>query len=127
MISVTAAVLRDGDLILIAKRGSGKHLEGYWEFPGGKIEEGETPSVCLERELNEEFGIGVQVGSYITSNVHDYGDKKVNLMAYEVLHLSGEFQLIDHDEIRWVSKSELMSVKLAPADVTIAKTLISRF
>ncbi|MDC1533675.1 NUDIX domain-containing protein [Polaribacter sp.] len=61
MIEVTAAIIEEGDKFLIARRAKGKHLSGFWEFPGGKIEEGETAEACLHRELNEEFQINVLI------------------------------------------------------------------
>jgi len=64
MIEVTAAIIEDGDKFLIARRAKGKNLAGYWEFPGGKIEAGETAEACLSRELNEEFQINVSVNNF---------------------------------------------------------------
>ena len=105
--------------VLAARRAPGKHLEGYWEFPGGKLEANETPEACLERELTEEFGICSRVGAYIGESVYDYGQKVVRLMAYEVEHISGDFELIDHDELRWLEIDQLRDVRWAPADVPL--------
>ena len=82
IIDVTAAVIVKDGKVLAARRAPGKHLEGYWEFPGGKLEGNETPERCLERELTEEFSIRSRVGAYIGESVYDYGEKVVRLLGY---------------------------------------------
>ena len=123
MIDVVAAILLNKGLFLSAKRSEGKHLAGHWEFPGGKIEPGETPEQCLMRELKEEFTIESEIGEFVAESIFDYGDKRIRLLAYKVKHLSGEFQLIDHDEIRWLPIEGLDSLKWAPADLPIIEAL----
>lgn len=120
---VTAAIIRKGSKILIAKRAPNKHLSGYWEFPGGKIEECETPQECLRRELREELGIIVNVGSFFMENEHHYGDKIIQLKAYECEHISGNIILNDHDQIEWVDTSEFVNFEFAPADIPFIKAL----
>ncbi|WP_370362893.1 (deoxy)nucleoside triphosphate pyrophosphohydrolase [Mucilaginibacter flavidus] len=97
MILVTAAIIRKEQHILIARRAQGRHLEGFWEFPGGKIEPGETPEACLKREVYEELGIQIMVDSFIMENQHDYPDKRISLQAYYCSFLSGTIRLLDHD------------------------------
>ena len=120
---VTAAIILKGSEILIARRAPNKHLAGFWEFPGGKIEEGETPQECLKRELQEELGIVVNVGAFFMQNEHHYGDKIIVLKAYECEHISGNIVLSDHDQVKWVEKSEFANFKFAPADIPFLKAL----
>ena len=122
--AVTAAVIENDGVVLAARR-SGGHLDGYWEFPGGKIEAGESPEACLARELQEEFGITVDVGHFIAENVHDYGEKVIHLMAYSVKHLSGEFRMSDHDQILWLPRDRLQSLKWAPADIPLVEAVVA--
>lgn len=111
--------------MLAARRKAGKHLAGLWEFPGGKIEVDETPEQCLSRELLEEFGITCRIGPYLGESIYDYGDKIVRLVAYEARHLAGDFQLNDHDALKWLAPTELHSVDWAPADVPLLRLAAS--
>jgi 8-oxo-dGTP diphosphatase len=118
-IIVTAAIMVKANKVFAARRNSGSHMAGFWEFPGGKIEAGETPEQCLERELFEEFGIATKVGDYFGDSFYDYGTKTIHLLAYQVTHISGEFELIAHDQLRWLALDELDEVKWAPADIPL--------
>lgn len=100
-----------------------KSLGGYWEFPGGKIEVGETEEESLYRELQEELGIRVEIERYFMSVVHDYDAFTIELIAYICRSGQSVCVLTDHDEYQWVDKSELLNWKLAPADVPIANEL----
>lgn len=122
-IDVACGLIFDGRFILVARRTEGKHLAGHWEFPGGKVEQGETAEQCLKRELKEEFTINTEVGEFVAQSIFDYADKRIRLLAYKVKPLSGEFQLIDHDEIRWLPIEELDSLKWSPADIPIIAAL----
>ena len=123
MISVTAAIIKKNGLILVARRKSGSHLAGYWEFPGGKIEANETNEQCLARELWEEFGIRCVVGDFFAESIYDYDTKVIRLLSYRVRHLSGTFQCREHDQIEWLPVKELASLKWAPADLPIVEKL----
>lgn len=124
MIEVTAAIIAREERVLVARRNSG-HLKGKWEFPGGKIEPGETPEQCLERELFEEFTVKTEIAEFFAENTHKYEDKTVRLIAYRVRHISGEFIVSAHDSIKWVTLSQLHEIDFAPADIPIAKMLIA--
>lgn len=123
MIDVTAAILKKDNKYLIAKRIKGGSLEGRWEFPGGKIESGETPEECLKRELLEEFGIESVIRGFLTQNVYDYGDRKIRLLGYYAEYVSGDFVLSAHDEIKWVDIQDLDSYDFAPADIPLIQKL----
>ena len=120
IVRVTAAILEKDGRILIAKRKAGDDLfAGLWEFPGGKIEEGESPEECMARELKEELDIEVEVGMLIKSNKHKYPNGIFELLAYKVKHISGKIILNDHDEIKWVTIDEMSNYKFPPADIPI--------
>tara|TARA_R110002073_G_scaffold275705_2_gene439487 strand:- start:87 stop:473 length:387 start_codon:yes stop_codon:yes gene_type:complete len=123
MIEVTAAVMRRGDEIFIARRAAGRHLEHLWEFPGGKLEHGEDPRTGLQREMREEFGIEVAVGEFFCESIFDYGEKVVRLLAYEVEHMSGEIAPTDHDCVLWVTVVQLSNFDWAPADLPFVEQL----
>lgn len=107
---VTTAIIKKDGHILIGKRKRGKWHAGNWEFPGGTLEEGETPEQCLKRELQEEFGITADVGDLICASEHSYTpDWTIKLLAYRATVVSGIFNLNDHDEVQWVKLTDLHS------------------
>lgn len=118
MIQVAAAIIENEQgLLLIARRRPEKTQGGLWEFPGGKLEEGESPEECLRRELMEEMGIEIAVQEYFGMNDHRYEAIHIQLIAYEAKLVAGEIRLIDHDEYRWVRKEMLADYSFAPADI----------
>jgi 8-oxo-dGTP diphosphatase len=124
IVRVTAAILEKNGKILIGKRKPEDELfGGLWEFPGGKIEESETPKECMARELKEELEIEVEVGELIISNKHKYPHGIFELLAYRVGHVSGDFVLNNHDEIKWVTVDEMSNFEFPPADAPIIKYL----
>jgi 8-oxo-dGTP diphosphatase len=119
MIEVTAAILEEGNKIMIARRGQGKHLAGFWGLPGGKIEQDETPENCLIRELKEEFEICVTIGKYIGESVFEYPEKTIRLRAFTCEIINGKMKLNDHDKIEWIKLEEIANYNLAPADIPL--------
>lgn len=98
-------------------------MEGLWEFPGGKLEPGETAQACIVRELAEELGLYSEAGEVIARNLHTYPGGAIELLGIRV-HLHSEtFVLSVHDEARWVDADELVALTLAPADVPIARAV----
>ena len=123
IVKVTAAILEKDGRIIIAQRKSCDYLSGKWEFPGGKIEHGETPEQCLARELKEEFGIDVFIGDYLGSNLHHYDHISIELMAYRASWVGGTISMSDHKAYRWVTVDELSDYEFAPADIPFVDML----
>ena len=124
MITVVAALIQKDGKYLIAKRSTGSNdVLGKWEFPGGKVEPGETEMQAIEREIREEFEMTIKAVKYICDNIYDYPTKTIDLRLYECEYISGEFHLHDHFEYRWVNKNELLDYDLAPADIPLANNI----
>jgi 8-oxo-dGTP diphosphatase len=116
-IRVVGAVIRRDGLILCAQRGFVGSLPGMWEFPGGKIEPGESPRAALQREVAEELGCHVTVYSQVASTAYEYDFGVVTLTTFYCELVDGTPMLSEHEEVRWLKPSELMSLDWAPADL----------
>ncbi len=123
MRTVTAAIIRKGTRVLLTRRSPGERHEGYWEFPGGKLETGETLEECLEREILEELGVESVVGDVITTSDFTYEYGSIRLIALKTTIGSEMFSPTSHDLISWVELTDLPKYKLLPADVPIAQYL----
>lgn len=124
MIEVAAAIIENAEgKLLIARRRAGKSQAGMWEFPGGKIEPGESAEACLRRELREEMQIEVDPYAYYGVNDHHYGSTHIRLIAYRARYVSGEIVLTDHDAYNWAAVEELQQYTFAPADISFVKSL----
>ena len=122
-VDVVAAVIYDGDKILITKR-SGGEFDGMWEFPGGKIESGETHREALERELMEELSIGASMEQYLMTLTHQYETFHLTMHLYWTKIVSGTLTLNEHSDFKWISKEELDGVNWVPADVVVVERII---
>ena len=124
MIQVAAAIIENEQgQVLIARKKPGKPQAGLWEFPGGKLEPEESPIDCLKRELREEMQITIEPYAWFGTNDHHYGEKHIQLIAYKARFIDGIIQLVDHDEVRWVKRHELVEYIFAPADVKFVEVL----
>ncbi len=122
-IEVSAALIfREGKL-LITQRHAKSHLGGLWEFPGGKREAAETFEQCLVREIREELGIEISVGSLFEEISHDYPEKSVHLKFFICKIISGEPQPLDCADVKWIVKSELANFEFPAADAQLLKKL----
>lgn len=123
MRTVTAAVWEEDGKVFIARRKSGKNLAGKWEFPGGKIEPGETPEEALTREIMEELSMKIEVGELLCRVFFKEGSIDLELLAYRVRRVSGDPVLSEHDLMRWVAPGELEAFDLAESDRKVVERL----
>ena len=129
MMHVVAGVLVDGaGRILIAQRPPGKHLAGYWEFPGGKLEPGESAVEALVRELDEELGIAVDPASFeaLIQVPWNYGERDMLLEALVVNAWTGDPQALDASAIEWVDPHRVDADLLSPADRSVLTAVLCR-
>lgn len=120
---VTAAILRMDGKILICQRDDKGSCPLLWEFPGGKLEEGETLEECLVRECMEEQGVMIEVGEVFAESRYSYGDKEMHFTFFVCQIIEGKLQRKVHQDIRWVRAEELVRYEFCPADVEVAERL----
>ncbi|MCD7819950.1 MAG: (deoxy)nucleoside triphosphate pyrophosphohydrolase [Lachnospiraceae bacterium] len=122
-IKVVAAVIRHEDKIFATQRGYGEFKDG-WEFPGGKIEQGETPQEALVREIQEELGTIIKVGEQIASIEYDYPAFHLSMDCFWAEIVSGDLVLREHEAAEWLTKDELYSVEWLPADMELIGKIV---
>lgn len=121
-IEVAAAIIKNQDKIFATQRGYGDY-KGFWEFPGGKIEEGETPPQALIREIREELDSIIDVGELIQLVEYDYPQFHLTMYCYFCTVIKGDLVLKEHDAARWLTRDTLDSVEWLPADVVLIEGL----
>lgn len=120
---VVAAIIWQGDAFLICQRPAHKARGLLWEFVGGKVEPGETREQALVRECREELGVTITVGDLFADVLHEYPDLTVHLTFYEATLADGQPQMLEHNDIRWITPRELSHYMFCPADGEIVKKI----
>ncbi len=123
-IPVVTAMIRKGPYVLVGQRPEGHTLAGQWEFPGGKIEIGESPEQALARELQEELGIEAEIGQVKMACTHSYPDVGIFLVFFEVQYWKGEPKPVHHSELRWVLPEELKNINIPEANRKLLPTIL---
>lgn len=122
-IDVAAALIFRGSKLLITQRRPDDHLPNLWEFPGGKLEQGETFEICLVREIHEELGIEIEVRELVEDLTHSYPEKTVRLRFFSCRLVSGEPQAIHCQAFAWICREELSRYAFPAADVQLIDRL----
>ena len=122
---VVAALIRKDSKVLLTQRWPGRHLGLTWEFPGGKVEEGETDREALERELREELGVNAEIGSCCFETRHGYGAREVHLLIFRCKLLGGTPRALDVKAMEWADVETLTDRKFPPADLLFVQELIA--
>ena len=122
VLEIVCGAIRKGDTYFIAKRGKGID-EGFWEFPGGKIEANETREQALVRELKEELAVDVKVENFLCTINYDYPNFHLTMHCFYCSIVKGELTLLEHQSAKWLKVNELDSVKWLPADIEVIEIL----
>ena len=126
-LEVVAGLITDASgRVLVGQRRAGTHMEGYWEFPGGKRRPGESPRGTLERELREELGIAVRGAEFMAELTHRYPDRCVRLEFWRVDRFDGEPNAREGQALKWVAPGNLPALPLLPADLPLVEALLGR-
>lgn len=122
-IKVVAAIICDGDRVFATQRGYGDFKDG-WEFPGGKIEDGESPEDAIVREIREELGADIRVNGFLTTVEHDYPQFHLSMDCFWAELVEGsEMTLLEHEAAKWLSYENLDSVDWLPADIKVVTAI----
>ena len=121
-VEVVAAIIVRGDTVLATQRGYGE-FEGWWEFPGGKVDAGETPEEALVREIHEEMNAAIVVERYLCTAEHDYETFHLSMRCYICSLVDDKFELLEHHAAKWLNAAHLDEVKWLPADIQVIEAI----
>jgi len=124
IVNVVCAIISLNDKILVVQRSKGMNLPLKWEFPGGKIEAGESESECIKREIKEELNIEIELVSRLTPTKFEYPTISINLIPFTARYLMGEIKLLEHKQYLWLEKQNLKDLDWAEADIPIVDEFI---
>ncbi len=125
-VNVVAAIIVRDNKVFATQRGYGEFKDG-WEFPGGKVEPGETPENAIIREISEELDTEIRVDEFLTTVEHDYPTFHLSMKCYLCSVISGSLTLIEHENAKWLNCDELYSVPWLPADIKVVEALIKKY
>ncbi len=123
-INVTCAIISQNDKILVVQRGKNMNLRFKWEFPGGKIEKGESEQECIKREIKEELNIDIQLTSRLSPSNYDYPGFSIQLIPFTANYVRGDIRLAEHKQYLFLKKDELKDLDWAEADIPIVKEFL---
>ena len=126
IVDVVAALIWNGEKFMICQRPANKKRGLLWEFVGGKVEKGESKEQALIRECKEELDIEIEVESKFFSTKHTYPDININLTFFNSRIVRGRPKLLEHNDLKWITKNEISNYNFCPADVVILKKIINQ-
>jgi len=127
MLTVTCAIIFQDGLVLAVQRAKNMKMPLKWEFPGGKIEDGESEEACLIREIKEELHLGIKIEEKLPEVIHHYADFTIRLIPFLATILSGTLHLEEHQTYRWLKKDELLGLDWTEADVPVVRDFLENF
>lgn len=125
MIYVVCGIIKFENKIIVAQRSEKMSMPLKWEFPGGKMENGEDEIACIKREIKEELNIEIEVEQKLTNCIYDYTSFKINLIPFVVNYIGGEIKLLEHKDYKCLDKNDLVNLDWAEADLPILKEFLS--
>lgn len=121
-IKVVAAIIIEDDKVFATQRGYGDY-KGWWEFPGGKVEDGETPEEALIREIKEELDTEISVDEFLITVEYDYPEFHLSMKCFLCSIIKGELTLLEHKSARWLPMNDMRKIKWLPADIDVVQTV----
>lgn len=125
IVNVICAIIQNKEKVLVVQRSSNMKLPLKWEFPGGKVEQGESEEMCIIREIKEELNIKIELLNRLTPSIYNYSDISIRLIPFIANYIEGEILLLEHKQYVWLRKSELKQLDWAEADKPILNEFLN--